>query len=239
MTNRKWAAVLAVVGLLGVAAAAAAARGQVGRPEPGGEKKADPAFAKVVDDPKLPRVLLIGDSISIGYTPAVRDLLKGKANVHRIPTNGGPTTNGVKNLDAWLGGDGRAGKWDVIHFNFGLHDLKVMPDGRHQVPLESYQKNLASIVETLQQSGAKVIWATTTPVPEGTLNPPRRFGDVASYNAAAARVMADHKVAVDDLNAAVTPHLEDARKPHDVHYTPAGYKLLAAEVARSVGAALE
>jgi hypothetical protein len=66
----------------------------------------------------LPRVLLIGDSISMGYTLDVRELLKGKANVHRIPTNGGPTTNGLKNIKAWLGDS----KWDVIHFNWGLHD---------------------------------------------------------------------------------------------------------------------
>src|SRR5688572_21808238 len=76
------------------------------------------AFEPITDDPKLPRVLLIGDSISIGYTLAVRDLLKGKANVHRIPTNGGPTTNGLARLKQWLGD----GKWDVIHFNWGLHD---------------------------------------------------------------------------------------------------------------------
>src|SRR5262245_2767243 len=81
----------------------------------------NPAFEKVVDDPKLPRVLLVGDSISIGYTLPVRTLLKGKANVHRVPENGGPTTNGLAKLSAWLGN----GKWDVIHFNFGLHDLKL------------------------------------------------------------------------------------------------------------------
>src|SRR5215212_9456507 len=59
------------------------------------EKPQDPAYAKITDDPKLPRVLLIGDSISIGYTLPVRKQLKGTANVHRIPENGGPTTNGV------------------------------------------------------------------------------------------------------------------------------------------------
>src|SRR5262249_4795155 len=82
--------------------------------------KADPAFAPVKDDPALPRVLLIGDSISIGYTVPARKLLQGKANVHRIPENGGPTSNGSAKLDKWLGD----GKWDVIHFNWGLHDLK-------------------------------------------------------------------------------------------------------------------
>jgi lysophospholipase L1-like esterase len=205
-------------------------------PEPGGEKKkGDPAYAKVVDDPKLPRVLIIGDSISIGYTPALRELLKGKANVHRIPTNGGPTSNGIKNVEAWLGKE----KWDVIHFNFGLHDLKVMPDGKHQVEREQYEQNLAALVDRFEKTGAKVIWATTTPVPEGTLNPPRKFGDVAEYNAAAAKVMVEKKVAINDLNAAVTPNIKTLQKPHDVHYTAEGYKVLAAAAAKSIEAALK
>ena len=79
------------------------------------KRKPNPIFATVKDDPKLPRVLLIGDSISIGYTLATREFLKGKANLHRIPTNGGPTTKGLASIEAWLG----KGKWDVIHFNWG------------------------------------------------------------------------------------------------------------------------
>src|SRR6266480_369829 len=63
----------------------------------------DPSLRAVTDDPKLPRVLLIGDSISMGYTVPVQELLKGKANVHRVPENGGPTTNGLAKLKAWLG----------------------------------------------------------------------------------------------------------------------------------------
>ena len=100
------------------------------------QDKKDPAFAPVTDDPKLPRVLLVGDSISIGYTLPVRKLLEGKANVHRIPENGGPTSNGTAKIDKWI-----EGKWDVIHFNWGLHDLKLV-DGKHQVSLEDYEKNL-------------------------------------------------------------------------------------------------
>src|SRR3954454_3996942 len=103
--------------------------------------KVNPAYVEVQDVPGLPRVLLIGDSISIGYTLPVRKLLEGKANVHRVPDNGGATTNGLKNLDKWLGD----GKWDVIHFNWGLHDLKVDKAGKHQVPLEDYEKNLRTL----------------------------------------------------------------------------------------------
>src|SRR2546422_541914 len=75
---------------------------------PTGVRAADTAMQEIQDDPKLPRVLLIGDSISIGYTVPVRELLQSKANVHRPLTNCGPTTNGLANLDKWLGG----GKWD-------------------------------------------------------------------------------------------------------------------------------
>lgn len=62
-------------------------------------------------------MFLIGDSISVGYTLAVRSELKGKANVHRPPTNCGPTTKGLEQLDAWLATGGKDKKWDVIDFN--------------------------------------------------------------------------------------------------------------------------
>ena len=93
------------------------------------KKQPNPVYAPIKDDPNLARVLLIGDSISIGYTLAVRELLEGKANVHRPPTNCGPTTRGLEQIDAWLGDK----KWDVIHFNFGLHDLKYLgPNGQNR-----------------------------------------------------------------------------------------------------------
>jgi acyl-CoA thioesterase-1 len=190
----------------------------------------DPAMTPIKDVAGLPRILLIGDSISIGYTLPVRKLLDGKANVHRIPTNGGPTSNGVANIAKWLG----EGKWDVIHFNFGLHDLKIMEGGKRQVEVEDYEKNLRTLVAALKKTGAKVIFATTTPVPEGKLNPPRAFGDVAVYNQIALKVMAENGVAIDDLNAAITPDLAKLQRPHDVHYTPEGYDALAQAVVKSL-----
>ncbi len=62
----------------------------------------DPSLAPVEDVLGLPRVLLIGDSISMGYTIPTRELLAGKANVHRVPENGGPTSHGAERMDAWL-----------------------------------------------------------------------------------------------------------------------------------------
>ena len=198
------------------------------------QEKNDPAFAPVTDDPKLPRVLLIGDSISIGYTIPVRKLLEGKANVHRIWENGGPTSTGLAKIDTWLA----PGKWDVIHFNWGLHDLKLV-NGKYQVPLEEYEKNLADLVKKLKATGAKLIWATTTPVPEGDQKPPRKSEDPPRYNAVAKKIMDENGVAIDDLYAFALPKLKEIQLISNVHYTPKGYQALGEEVAKAIQAALE
>ncbi len=202
-------------------------------PKKAAARKSNPSLEKITDVPGLPRVLLIGESISIGYTLPVRRLLDGKANVHRIPTNGGPTTNGLKNLKAWLGD----GQWDVIHFNWGLHDLKLI-DGKHQVSLEDYEKNLKEIVSLLKATNAKLIWCSTTPVPEGDLNPPRRFGDVAHFNAAAKRIMDEHMIAIDDLFEFASPKLKEIQNKADVHFNSEGSAILAEQVAKSIEAKL-
>ncbi|MFC5454255.1 SGNH/GDSL hydrolase family protein [Prosthecobacter fluviatilis] len=208
------------------------------------ERKPHPSLAKVEDVAGLPRVLLIGDSISMGYTLDVREMLKGKANVHRIPTNGGPTTNGLKNIKAWLGDS----KWDVIHFNWGLHDLKYIAEdpskradpkapGSHlQVPLADYEKNLAELVKTMQATGAKLIWCNTTPVPAGSDG--RIEGDEKKYNEAAARVMTAAGIPTDDLCAHAAAKLKDVQLPANVHYSPEGYHYLAEKVASVIAETL-
>lgn len=201
-------------------------------------KKAKPApspvLAPLTDEPGLPRVLLIGDSISMGYTLPVRELLKGKANVHRIPANGGPTVNGLKNLKTWLG----TGKWDVIHFNFGIHDAKFMEPGRQQVPPADYERNLRELVKQLQATNAKLIWATITPIPDGELNPVRTFDKVPTYNAIARKVMEETGVGINDLNAAITPHLAKLQNPKDVHFNKDGSEFLGKQVAAKIAAQL-
>ncbi|MCI0377843.1 MAG: SGNH/GDSL hydrolase family protein [Gemmataceae bacterium] len=194
------------------------------------KKKIDPAFEPIQDNPKLPRVLLIGDSISIGYTLPTREILKDKVNVHRIPTNGGPTSNGLKNLKSWLGNS----KWDAIHFNWGLHDIKLDADGKHQVPIDQYEKNLRELVVQLKATGAKLIWANTTPVPEGKVNPPRRPDDVSIYNAVAKKVMSEHGVAINDLFGFAMPRLKEIQMPVNVHFTEKGSRELAGRVADAI-----
>jgi hypothetical protein len=198
------------------------------------KREPNPAMAKIEDVAGLPRVLLIGDSISIGYTLAVREMLQGKANVHRIPTNGGPTTRGLESLKSWLG----ESKWDLIHYNWGLHDLKYITDdpskradpksdgAKPQVSLPDYEKNLAELVKQLQTTGAKLVWCNTTPVPASD---GRVAGDDVKYNEAAARVMKAAGVLTNDLNAHARAKPE-AQLPANVHYTPEGSRYLAEKV---------
>ena len=197
-------------------------------------------------DPKLPNVLIIGDSISIGYTLTVRKKLTGSANVYRPmqgkgPDNCGDTTIGLKKIDAWLGKQ----KWDVIHFNWGLWDLCYRnPDSKAQggrdkvggmlstTPAD-YEKNLEQLVSRLEATDAKLIWASTTVVPEGEVG--RVVGDDEKYNAVAARVMKKHGIDTDDLFT-LTKGFSGrfSTKAGDVHYNSEGYNALAIQVAATI-----
>jgi hypothetical protein len=204
------------------------------------QRKLPPTMAPIEDEPGLPRVLLIGDSISIGYTLPVRELLKGKANVHRPPMNCGPTTTGLKHLEQWLGDK----EWDVIHFNWGLHDLKYMgPSGQNlqdpndpknhpQVSPDDYEKNLRQLVDRLRKTGAKLIWRSTTPVPEGAKG--RVVGDSVKYNAIAARIMQEQGIEVHDLYAFVMPKADQIMLKANVHFTKEGSQALAEDVVRVI-----
>lgn len=136
----------------------------------------------------LPKALLIGDSISIGYTSHVVAALKGKVEVRHHKGNAQHAGTGLKMLEKWIGKT----QWDVIHFNWGLWDLcyrhpKSKVQGRRDkvrrtlaTPLEQYEKNLDQLVIQLKKTKAKLIWAHTTTVPKGEAG--RKVGDDTRYN---------------------------------------------------------
>jgi lysophospholipase L1-like esterase len=189
-------------------------------------------LAPVEDDPALPRVLLIGDSISIGYTLSTRQALAGKANVHRPPTNCGGTPNIVRRLDEWLG----TGHWDVIHFNSGIHDLK-RPGGKRAVTPEQYEKNLRIVVRRLKKTGAELIWCSTTQSPKAVCGAPAE--DFVTYNALARKVMEENGIRINDLYAFSLPRLRQIQIPVNSHFTPEGSKVLATQVTSAILKALE
>jgi hypothetical protein len=200
---------------------------------------------------KLPQVLIIGDSISMGYTPVLQGMLYGKVNITRPPNNGGGwincegTKRGVELMDEWL----TLGKFDLIHFNFGLHDLKhVHPDsGRNsndpshpqQSNLEEYDANLRIIVAKLKASGAKLIFATTTPYPDKPGGPLRRADQPIEYNEVALRIMKENNIEVNDLHAFTLPRMNELLLPNNVHFRPSANLELAQKVAKNIKGALD
>lgn len=153
------------------------------------------AFKNPIDGKSLPKILIIGDSISIGYTTEVRRLLEGKAEVFRIPVNGQDSLHGVKNIEKWINNK----KYDVINFNFGLWDIcyrkptktnKFFKDKINghltTTPLE-YENNLIKLISKISKHTSKIIWVSTTPVPE--IESGRKKGDEVTYNLIATNVI--------------------------------------------------
>ena len=233
-------------------------RGQEPEPEAGlraalerwQEKCVAPEFSSLrakiaAEDADKQRVLILGDSISMGYTPVVKRLLRETAVVIRPRENCEGSTKGAANIDRWIDLDG--GRFDLIWFNFGLHDIKrVKPNGknsndpadRRQAPLEVYERQLRQIVAKLRETGATLVFATTTPVPEGGVRPHRDVSDPARYNAAARRVMAENDVDVVDLYAFALARQQEIQPRVDVHFTKEGSAQLGREVADRIRARL-
>ena len=176
------------------------------------------AWDFVVDDPDLPRVLLIGDSVSRAYTQTVRSELNGKANVHRAPANCGPTARGLEKIEIWLGD----GHWDIIHFNFGIHDRNT--------PVADYVDRLERLIARMEKTGARLIWASTTPIPD-VAEKKWTAASIEERNRAAAAIMEERGIPVNDLFAAISPRLGELQNPDDCHFNGEGNRFLGQRVA--------
>ncbi|EMI55040.1 SGNH/GDSL hydrolase family protein [Rhodopirellula sallentina] len=203
-------------------------------------------------DPSLPNVLILGDSISIGYGLPLKQRLQGVANVYRPlaanqkrPQNCGGTTQSLQRIDDWLA----TNQWDLIHFNWGLHDLKHVtqaggltnsksPDDPAQAAPKQYGENLKKLVAKLKATGAKLIFATTTPIVADSSGPYRAKESPAIYNEVAVSIMNQHGIEVNDLYAACDGKLDELQLPKNVHFKKAGSEYLADVVAAKIKKAL-
>ena len=186
-------------------------------------------------------VYIIGDSISLGYTPEVARLLDGRARVTHNPGNAQYSSFGLRNLKAWLGDE----SFDLIHFNWGIWDLHRLQstadplepsvsafkrDGVRRTTPEQYAANLEAIIQILKATGAKLIWAAITPLrDDGTLC--CKPEEVALYNSTAARVMTAHGITINDLYACALPELDRLISTDGCHFTADGYRHLGRQVA--------
>ena len=185
-----------------------------------------------------PKILIVGDSISLGYTPYVREDLQGIAQVYHNRGNAQHTGTGLDSIETWLG----TKDWDIIQFNWGLWDLCYRhPDSKTQgnrdkvhgtitYELEDYGKNLDSIVQWMKaKSDAKLIFVTTTYVPENEAG--RYQEDAIRYNQLAKRIMEENGVVINDIyEASRRIHRHYGKDSGDVHYLPEGYRALAKEI---------
>lgn len=192
---------------------------------------AEDAWAYVQDDPALPRVLIIGDSISRAYTATVRQTLKGKANVHRAPANCGPTARFLEFGEIWLNQNG-TNNWDYIVVNFGIHDGKN-PKG--------YEERLRQVFTRLKGTGAKkIFWVRTTPWGKDTAvfeNPDADASQIT--NPTSDRVAAEAGLDVIDAHALLKPLISKGLNRKDcTHWTPEVYTLLGNAVAGALAPAL-
>lgn len=189
------------------------------------------AWAYVKDDPALPRVLIIGDSISRAYTANVRQTLQGKANVHRAPANCGPTGRFLEFGEVWLNQNG-SNTWDFIVVNFGIHD------GRN---VKGYEERLHQVMTRLKATGAKqIFWVRTTPWGKDAAVFESEAGDASRItNPISDRVANAEGLAVIDAHAVMAPLIATALGRKDfTHWTPEAYDTLGKTVADALSASM-
>ena len=180
------------------------------------------AWMPHMNDKDLPRVMLIGDSITRGYFAAVEEKLKGTAYVARIATSkaiGDPAL--LDEVRVFLG----QARFDVVHMNVGMHGWAYTE--------EEYRKHLPELYETVRKAapGAKLIWAQTTPVRKDREKGPEN-ARIEKRNAIAREFMSGKGVAIDDLHALMAGHGD--LHSDDIHFNKEGSGLMAGQVAEEV-----
>ena len=187
------------------------------------------------------KILIVGDSISLGYTPYVQEKIHGVQHNGTCPyfadntapvtgTNGGSSKREAACIRHWL----RQGHFSIVHFNAGMHDVHVANcangGNQHQVELSDYLRNLQTILDAIRKYGATPIFATTTPV-HGTVNC-HSNSDIIRYNAAAISMMQSQGVQIDDLYSHIVS-VQD-KYHHGIHFDKSGYQILANKVSNSI-----
>ena len=181
------------------------------------------AYAFHLTDGKknLPRVLLVGDSICNGYQGEVCRLLNGKMNVsYWISSYCVTSPNYMKFLSLYLD----EAKYDVVHFNNGLHSL--------QTPTEAYAKCVRSAMELIRskQPQAKIVWCSSTPLKDAD-----KTAKAKELNEAAAKVVAEiGGIETNDLFALLDPLDREANWRDVFHHTKETCKKEAKQVADAV-----
>lgn len=202
-----------------------------------------------MEDATLPRILIIGDSISGHYINRVKEGMRGKANVigESSMTKGTWASMGPRfyRSDMAARGDelkkflAERGPFDIVHFNNGIHDFYRAAPGTGAEA--AYAGRLRKIVATIRESGALPIFANST----GTVgdnkvkNAPHYLTNCKVFNAAAEKVMAELNVPVTDIHGATQPRIGELISPDMIHLKAAADPLMADAILGRLNEALE
>ena len=182
------------------------------------------------------QIILIGDSIRMGYEGHVRRLLDGVAQVWGPDENCRNSKNILDHLEEWV----ISRPCSIVHINCGLHDIrKESTPPASDISIEEYEANVREILSRISKKpNTRVIWATTTPVietlqiDEKTQTYYRRESDVTAYNDAASQIARDMGIPINDLHGFVTrAGCSNLIGDDGVHFTDNGYSRLGETVA--------
>jgi lysophospholipase L1-like esterase len=183
-----------------------------------------------------PKVLLLGDSIRMSYQPIVAKTFQGVADVVGPADNCQYSLYTLASIERWLK---QLGDPDIVHWNNGIHDSGHNPArSPRQIPIEIYRLTLEFILQHLQETGAQIIWATTTPV-----HPKMPFVDsqwswrneeIDQYNSVALDLMKSRGIPVNDLHSVVMSDVDRYLSEDMLHLSEAGKEKCADAVVAAI-----
>ncbi|MBM3238385.1 SGNH/GDSL hydrolase family protein [Candidatus Poribacteria bacterium] len=183
-----------------------------------------------------PKVLLLGDSIRMSYQPIVAKTFQGVVDVVGPADNCQYSLYTLASLERWLK---QPGNPDIVHWNNGIHDSGHNPArSPRQIPIEIYRLTLEFILQRLQETGAQIIWATTTPV-----HPSRLFVDnqwswrneeIDQYNSVALDLMKSRGIPLNDLHSIVMSDVDRYLSEDMLHLSEAGQERCAEAVVAAI-----
>jgi hypothetical protein len=184
----------------------------------------------------MKNLLLIGDSIRMGYDKAIAKTLEGKANVYFPAENCRFASYVLRYLHEYKAlANGE--KIDVIHWNAGLWDDLHLLDGEPLVTLEDYARNVERIYSLMELlfPKAKIIFATSTPVQEELFTTCKRYNaETERYNAEAVRISLAHGAIINDLYSTIKDMPKSYYSDLTHLYTKNGTELVTEQVRRCI-----
>lgn len=191
----------------------------------------------------MKRVLLLGDSIRMGYDEYVKEILSDEFEVvYDDADNGRFAAYTLWQANQFFK---NCGSFDVVHWNNGYWDMNIeapMTEAMH--PLDEYVHFLSRILAQIRKNGAVPVFATTVPilsaeasadvVKEGISRFYYKNEWVAEYNAAAVAFMKSENVMINDLYSLCLKDPHYYKCPDLLHLTEEGYRRCAEHTARAI-----